>query len=160
MSPLPPPLPPGPSAAPPPPTARAPGWWDRHWRGAALSIGVCVVLGFAALFLWVVGSFRDSVPYRYALHAVRTDLQAQAALGVPIEPSWMVQGHKNWGDGRETMNINFAVSGPRGEGRVWVMAEREGADGEWRYPWLVLERPGAPEPVDLHRPAWSGTDTP
>ncbi len=160
MSPRPPPLPlpPGPATAPSP--ALAPGWWDRHWRGAALSIGVCVVTGFVGLFLWVVGNFKDSVPYRYALHAVRTDPQARDALGLPIEPSWMVQGQKNWGSGGESMHIDFAVSGPRGEGRVRVVAEREGASGEWRYPWLVLERPGAAEPMDLHRPAWSGTDMP
>lgn len=94
---------------------------------------VACFVGIAAI---VFGSIRSSGAYQTALQEVRTNEQAVAQLGEPIEPGWWVTGSIEISGGSGDADFTFPVNGSRQNGRVHVVAFRE--NSEWSLTRLTL----------------------
>ena len=110
----------------------------------------CVLL--PVLFVTVLGggafwAFRSSGVNQEALELARAHPEAVEALGEPIEAGWLVQGSINVSNDRGEADFSIPVSGPRGEGRLYIVAERRA--GEWEYQELLLRVEGRNERIDL-----------
>jgi len=130
-----PPLPPG--SIPPPmyDPPRGPGWWSRNWKWFVPTlILVVVVLPLATcggLFYVIMSSMKDSDVVRESFTRAKANPVLVERLGTPIEMGMLVSGSINVtpADGRADLVI--PISGPKGKGRVNVLAVK--AAGEWHY---------------------------
>jgi hypothetical protein len=135
-------LPPG---APPPPPAKSSGCW----KALAIGCSIIIVLGLAALvalFVFVFSVIKRSDVYREAYTRAANDPRVVAALGTPIEKGWWVMGSVHIDDNTGTANIDFPISGPKGNARVHAAASRE--SDAWSYSSLVV-RPAAGGEIDV-----------
>jgi hypothetical protein len=108
-------------------------------RSVAMVVGMgCLGLmlvctgGFATCGILAFRGIKHSGPYADALARVRSSTAAEAALGKPIEPGWMVSGsiHAGMGDGA-TRQLSIPVHGPKGSGTLFADGDRTGK--VWRY---------------------------
>lgn len=112
-----------------------PNWLARNWKwlipvGAASLLALFVAV--IALFLaGLFGLIRRSEPYQHALAAAQSHPRLVAALGEPIAPGFAVMGRIETSNADGSANLNFAVLGPRGEARIYVVAEQ--TRGAWHY---------------------------
>ncbi len=126
-------------------------WWSRNWKWVlpvgcltpVLVCGGCVAVILTAAF----GTIKSSTPYQDSLAAVRNSPQAQAALGVPIEPGFLVTGEIEATGASGHADIGYSVSGPQGSGTVYAVADKSA--GEWTFSTLVLELKETGERLDL-----------
>ena len=134
-------LPPG---APPPP-AKSGGCW----KALAIGCGIIIVLGIAAvlcLVIFVFSVIKRTDVYREAYTRSASDPRVIAALGTPIERGWWVIGKVNVDTNGGTANIDFPISGPKGNARVHAAASRE--TDAWNYSSLVV-RPSSGGEIDV-----------
>src|SRR5258706_16401154 len=135
-------LPPG---APPPPPAKSSGCW----KALAIGCGIIIVLGAAAAIAVVVLVFsviKRSDVYREAYTRSSNDPRVVAVLGTPIEKGWWVIGKVSVDTNGGNANIDFPISGPKGNARVHASATRD--TEAWRYSTLVV-RPAAGGEIDV-----------
>jgi hypothetical protein len=126
-------------------------WWGRNWFwvvpvGCLLPVVLCgglVALIVAAVF----GAIKSSVPYTESLATVKQDAQVQQLLGDPIEPGFFVTGSINVSGDSGDADIAYSVSGPKGSGTVYVVAEKTA--GEWDFKTLALESAETGDRIDL-----------
>ncbi len=107
------------------------GWWRRHWRWAmpmAVVVGMAAAAGAVgfALSQWAYWS-KSSTPYQEAMRRARCNIELVAALGEPLRDGYLPAGsmHSN---GQSQFVI--AVSGPQGNGRIFLNAKRAVTDGK------------------------------
>lgn len=119
------------------------------WGGlGCLSLMLLCTGGGAAVFVGVFGAMKHSAPYRDALAKVRADPAAVAALGLPIEPGWLVSGSINEaGGGGGHAALAIPVHGPKDSGVLQVEALRVG--GTWRFSTLNLVLGGSTPDINL-----------
>jgi len=136
---------------PPLPSARTGGWWQRHWKWAVPALAVlglslfaaCVLLALSAAF----GMVKSSDAYQLAMQRVQASPAAAAALGTPIREGWLVMGNIQINGPSGAANLQIPVSGPAGEGDVFVEATK--AAGAWNLQTLVLQLDAGDERIDL-----------
>jgi len=123
------------------------GWWRRHWRWAmpmAVVVGMAAAAGAVgfALSQWAYWS-KSSTPYQEAMRRARCNIELVAALDEPLRDGYLPAGsmHSN---GQSQFVI--AVSGPQGNGRIFLNAKRAGE--HWDYPMLYVVTDGK-EAIDL-----------
>jgi len=132
-----------PGAAPPP--AKSTGCW----KALAIGCGIIIVLGAAAvvcLVIFVFSVIKRSDVYREAYTRASNDPRVVSALGTPIENGWWVMGKVNVDTNGGTANIDFPISGPKGNARVHAAATHE--NDVWNYSSLVV-RPAAGGEIDV-----------
>lgn len=140
-------------------------WYESPW--VWVTSGCC--LGCVVVPLVLVGVFGAGIFYLFKSTGVRDEAVERArthpavveALGEPIEAGWMIQGsiniHHEGGDPNEPSgeaDFSLPLSGPEGEGRLYVRARRFG--GEWVYEELSLAVEGRGSPIDLLEEAAPG----
>src|SRR5689334_19294135 len=127
------------------------GFWKRNWKWmvpvGCLSMLGCCGCGVGAIVVGVLGVIKQSDVYREALAEVRKDPEAASALGRPIEPSWWLSGNVQTSGGSGHADIMVPVSGPKGEGKVYVQAVKHGS--RWKFTRLALEVDGRRDQIDL-----------
>ena len=123
------------------------GWWRRHWHGPApvavvFGIGAATGAVWFALSQWAYWS-KSSTPYQEAMRRARCNIELVEALGEPLRDGYLPAGsmHSN---GQSQFVI--AVSGPQGNGRMFLNAKRSG--DHWDYPMLYVVTDGK-EAIDL-----------
>jgi hypothetical protein len=79
----------------------------------------------------------ESQPYEYALELINKDEQLIKVLGSPIEKGGMFQGNISWTNGNKVAKITVPISGPKGEGKLFIDATGEG--DEWNYHEIRVE---------------------
>lgn len=139
-----------PQAMPPYPIVPQPApksWLARNWKwllaGAFLMFLVLAVGGVMAIF----GAMRSSdVAKESVLRAQANSLVVQG-LGSPIKEGWFVSGSINVSTGSGNADLSIPISGPKGEGTVYVTAQK-GA-GEWTYTQMLAAVPGSNDRIDL-----------
>lgn len=136
---------------PPLPAARRPGWWQRHWRWAVpllCLLCVSVFVGAILLFLSALfGMMRSSDVYAIAMQRARDNPQVIEALGTPIEPGWYLTGEMNTSGASGNANLQIPISGPNGEGDLYVEAKKSA--GRWDYRTLIVDIDGRTAQIDL-----------
>jgi hypothetical protein len=123
------------------------GWWRRHWRWAmplAVVVGIVAAVGavWFALSQWAYWS-KSSTPYQEAMRRARCNIELVQALGEPVQDGYLPAGSMHT-TGQSQFVI--ALSGPRGDGRLFLNARRSG--GQWDYPMLYVVTDGK-EAIDL-----------
>jgi hypothetical protein len=126
-------------------------WFGRNWKWAVtlgclmpfLLMGGCTVL----LLVTVFGTLRSSDAYTKSLEMVRSDERVVAALGEPIEPSFLVQGNINVSTDGGHAEIQYDVTGPKDSATVEVVADKVG--GMWQFKSLKCKSKSSGEPIDL-----------
>ncbi|OAG69110.1 hypothetical protein A7D17_10510 [Xanthomonas floridensis] len=134
----PPPLPSTQAVPPSPPVRR--GWWSRHWKWALPLLALLLIAILAAsLAAFVVGIARvtkSAEPYRVGLAAAQQDVRVIAALGAPIEDGVIPSGSISINGGSGNANFSVSLHGARGNGTLYIEAERHA--GRWHYTTLEV----------------------
>lgn len=130
--------PPAPPVPPPPPAKR--GWWARHWKWAvpllALLLGALLLASIAVFVVGIASVTKSSEPYRVGLTGAKVDARVIAALGAPIEDGIMPSGSISTSNGSGSAKLNVSLHGSRGNGTLYIEAERHA--GEWHYTTLKV----------------------
>lgn len=95
-----------------------------------------VMACFVGIFALIIGSIRSSGAYQTALQEVRTNEQAVALLGEPIEAGWWILGSIETSNDSGNADFEFPVNGSRENGRLHVVAYRD--SGQWTITRLEL----------------------
>lgn len=103
----------------------------------------------AGLVVFVFGAIKSSDVYHGAIHRVEKDPRVVQALGSPIETGWWISGNVHVSEGTGNADFDFPVKGPKGRGKVHVVATRE--SGNWIYSELTVTPSNGP-PIDLLKP--------
>ncbi|UYB52714.1 cytochrome c oxidase assembly factor 1 family protein [Xanthomonas sp. AM6] len=152
----PPPLPETPAAPPQPqpqPQPQLPakrGWWSRHWKWMvpllALLLGAMLLASIAVFVVGIARVTKSSEPYQVGLKAAQHDPRVLEALGAPVEDGIMPSGSISTGNGTGSANFSVSLHGARGNGTLYIEAERHA--GEWHYTTLQV-LPDAGEAIPL-----------
>jgi hypothetical protein len=137
-----------PPAAPPPPPAKSGGCW----KAVAIGCSIIIVVGLAAilsLIVFVFSVIKRSDVYREAFNRASSDPRVIAALGTPIDKGWWVMGKVNLDNEGGNANIDFPISGPKGNAKVHAAATYEG--NAWKYSSLIVRPDTGPE-IDILQP--------
>ena len=122
------------------------GWFKRNWKrlfgGLLLLFIAAAVGGYLAKF----GPILFSQPYREALDFVTGYPQVTDALGEPVKrrgiQDWTPSGTITGDDDTGEANINFSISGTKGQAKVMIAARKVKGDKEWGYPTFQVTLPG------------------
>lgn len=139
----PPPVPPPLPGATTPPSNLPPrrSWWGRNWKWfVPLGCLTTIAAGFVfviAIVAVVFGAMKQSEPYKVAMARAQADSRARQALGSSIHSGYFVTGSTNVSGGSGKADISIPVSGSKGSGTIYVVAEKSG--GEWEYSKMELK---------------------
>ena len=143
----PPPQPPPVPATPPPPKSSS-----GCLKWGLIGCGILVVL-FAAfcavMVFFVFGVIKRSDVYKGALRRVQSDPRVIAALGEPVEASFLVTGNVHVDNSGGNAEINFPISGPKQKAKVHAVATYE--NNQWKYETLTVTPDSGPV-IDLNTP--------
>jgi hypothetical protein len=110
------------------------------WIGLGCGILFFGFIGFIVFIgVVVIGSFRNSDPYREAVRRAQSDPRVVEALGQPIEIGLFVSGSINTENDQGTANLSIPISGPKGKAKIYVVAEKK------RRRWTYSEMYVTPE---------------
>ncbi|MEQ8786929.1 MAG: cytochrome c oxidase assembly factor Coa1 family protein [Pirellulaceae bacterium] len=131
-------------------------WWMRNWKWAVPTFGILLpVLGcggfVAGLVALVFGMIKSTDVYTDSLAAVQASPQVRAAIGEPIEPSFLVGGNVNLEGSSGHADIVYHVSGPDGGATVYAVADKSA--GQWRFTTLFSELDETGERIPLVAPS-------
>ena len=106
--------------------------------GAALvSVGF-----FGLLFGGITSSMKGSPEYQQGVARAVGDPGAQAAMGTPIVPSWIVTGKTSSSTGTSSAKLSVPLEGPTRNGTLTIRAHRFG-EGPVEFDELWLSIDGA-----------------
>ena len=114
---------------------------------------IVIALCFAGAFWFgVTRLIVSSSVVKDGIRIAEKDPTVTALLGTPLKPGWMVRGNIQINNGSGNADATVPLVGPRGEGELRIVAERE--NGVWRYQTLSLQ--SGSRTIDLlPRPAGS-----
>ena len=126
-------------------------WWGRNWKWfvpvGCLSI-IVLFAGFVVLILTLVfGMMKSSDVYKVGVAEAQAHPVVQEVLGLPIETGLFVSGNINTSGPSGEANLSIPISGPRGEGTIYVVAEKSA--GQWEFSTLVVEVTETRQRIDL-----------
>ena len=122
-------------------------WFERH-----LVLVICGGGGFVVLFI-VAGVFgifytlAHSTPAAMALDKAQHSPVVLERLGTPIRRGSFVSGNINTTGSGGHADLSFPISGPKGAGTVYVVANRE--NGTWSLETLAASFSGSDDRVVL-----------
>jgi hypothetical protein len=123
-------------------SAHRKNWFSKNWKWAIPTFGclTIIVLAFVfgiALYKGASQLLKDTEPYEMAMSAMNNNELVIASLGQPIEADGMFQGNVNYGNNTASADIKVPVKGPKGEGTLLVIAEKE--NDIWTYRLMQVE---------------------
>jgi len=123
-------------------------WLGRNWKWLLLVsslLMVCIGLGiFALIMSWI----RSSDVALEAVARAQANPAVAQKLGGRIEEGWLTSGSINVGTGGSgDANLAVPISGPKGNGTVYVMARR--IAGVWNYSQMIAGIESTGEKIDL-----------
>jgi len=96
--------------------------------GAMITAFVC----FIGLVMFIAMTvMRSSDPYQQSVQLAQRNPRVIAALGAPVEPSWLVRGEVQTANDSGRADLRVKLHGPKGNGTLYVKATR--AKGVWIY---------------------------
>jgi hypothetical protein len=125
----------------PPQSERFQKWLGHNWlwfipTAIVAVVGFWVVL-FGAIFFWVFGIVRDSVPYKDAMASAQSDSRIIQHLGTPIEEGWLTSGSIRYNNASGDANLRIPLSGPKGSATLHLVAHRSA--GRWTFSTLECQ---------------------
>ena len=102
------------------------------WIGIGCTVLFFGVIAFVAFIgVAVIGSMRNSDPYKDSLARARNDPRVIAALGSPMKPGLFITGSINTTNDSGSADLTIPISGPNGKGSIHVKATK--TSGKWSY---------------------------
>jgi hypothetical protein len=125
-------------------------WWDRNWKWfvpvGCLS-GLALILGLiAAILFFAFSMMKSSDAFKLAFSKAQASPAVVNSLGEPIKSGLVVSGNINVNGPSGAANLSIPISGPKGEGTVYLKAK---SMGEWTFDELVVKIDGTGEKIDL-----------
>ena len=126
-------------------------WIERNplWKiplGCLTLILLMIVFGGVTIGI-VTASFRNSEVYKQAMAQASSHPQVRESIGEPLKAGWFVFGELKVGSGTGSANFSIPVSGPRGHGRIRVIAYRN--NDVWRFTLLQVYVQNTSQNIDL-----------
>ncbi len=87
--------------------------------------------------------FRNSDAYDLTLSAISRIDEVASRIGEPISVGWSISGSFSTNASVSTVRLEFAISGPKGEGQVFSQSEQ--IDGEWIVRCVTMDFGSGPE---------------
>jgi len=135
-------------------TSEKQNWWSRNWKWFVPTgcLGLIIlVLGFIASIMMIAfGVMKSSNVYEQAMIETRSNIEVIEALGEPIEDGFLLTGEINVHGTLGEANFAIKISGPKGEGTVYVIATKKA--GRWNYELLEVEINGREKRINLLNP--------
>jgi hypothetical protein len=97
---------------------------------------------------FVFGVIKGTDIYKTAFTRAQNSSEVQAALGTPIKDGFMVSGSVNINNGEGTGDINFPISGPKGEATVIAKGSKS-PSGPWEYTLIQVTVTSTGQVIDL-----------
>lgn len=126
-------------------------WWQKNWKWAlpggcigCFGLILVFVLGISALVFSVL---KSTDVYEESLQRAQTSPQVIEALGEPVEAGWLVSGAVNVTGPSGDANLSIPLSGPKGTGTLFLIAEKRA--GAWEFDLMNVEIEGSGERIDL-----------
>jgi hypothetical protein len=91
-------------------------------------------------------TFHHSDVYQQAMVRTGSNLQVREQIGEPIHAGWIIVGDLKLNGETGSANFSIPISGPRGKGRIHVVAQKSGV---WRFTCLQVYVEGLPGTIDL-----------
>ena len=125
---------------------------QRKWIAVAGTGCGLIALGVVAIVLGVgwfalFGPLTKTEVYRTAVARAKSNPAVIAALGDPVREGWLLSGGITADGSSETADFGVPISGPRGKGRIDVIARKSA--GQWIYSKLTVEVEKTGETIDL-----------
>ena len=136
---------------PPIPPKPQDNWWTRNWKWF-VPTGCLTMAGLVAAFVCLIvvivfSAMKSSDVYREALARAKAAPAVVEALGSPIKDGMFVSGSTNVNGASGEANLAIPISGPKGEGTLYVAATK--SVGIWNFSSLVLEVKPTKKRIDL-----------
>jgi len=129
-------------------------WFGRNWKWLVPVGCLGMVVACAVFFLVIFGSaiwaIRSTEVYQKSIDGLSADPRVIEALGTPVKPGFMVGGSVNVSGPTGEANISIPLSGPKGKGTLYVVADK--SLGFWLFTDMVLEVEETGERIDLLTP--------
>jgi hypothetical protein len=126
-------------------------WFARNWMWllplACLTPVALCAGGITMIVMLVFGVMKSADVYQESLRRVQAHAEVQSELGAPLEPGFLVTGEIEVSGPSGKADIAYSVSGSRGTGTVYVIAEKRA--GRWTYDTLEVEIESTGERIDL-----------
>jgi hypothetical protein len=105
------------------------------WVGALLYLGG---ISFVAALIFLIGAvMKGSDAYQLSLDQVQHNQQVIEVFGEPIEAGFFVTGQVQIQNSTGHADISYSIEGPKAEGTVHVLAEKD--QGQWLFRQIVVE---------------------
>lgn len=116
-------------------------WWSRNWKWfipvACLTVIVIIVAFILFLMYAVFGFMKSSEVYQEAFARAKANQYVIETIGQPVEEGFFLSGNINVSGSSGNADLAIPISGPKGEGTVFVAASRSA--GQWMISMLIVE---------------------
>ncbi len=90
-----------------------------------------------SLFYGISSDLEDKEPFQYAFEVINKDEEMIRHLGSPIVQDGIFMGDMSWSNGEQSVDVRIPVSGPKGEGVLYLKARE--TNGVWTYQEIELK---------------------
>jgi hypothetical protein len=125
-------------------------WIERHalWK---IPLGCLTLLfliaAFGTITIGIISiTFRSSDVYKQAIARAAANLQVRDQVGDPMKAGWFIFGDLKYNGRSGSANFSIPISGPRGKGRIRVVAYKNEV---WRFTYLQVYVDGHSQALDL-----------
>ena len=123
-------------------------WLGRNWKWLLFVIFLVMVCFGLGIFALIMSWMRSSDVALEAVARAQANPAVAQKLGGRIEEGWLTSGSINVGTGGSgDANLAVPISGPKGNGTVYVTARR--IAGVWNYSQMIAGIESTGEKIDL-----------
>jgi hypothetical protein len=138
-------------SAPPPAIPQKSGGgkkWVLFGCGGCLGLIVIMAIIGAVFVNFVFGVIKGTDVYQTAFKRAQNSSEVQAALGIPIKDGFAVSGSVDMNNGQGSGDINFPISGPKGDATVTAKASKQ-PNAPWEYTLIQVRVTSTGQIIDL-----------
>ena len=114
--------------------------------GCVVLILVCIG-GLVALFKVGFHYLQTSAPFEYPIELASDHPVISRSLGLPIEAGYMLTGSIDFNNDDGNVDMQYPISGPRGEATMTVKGIK--TDGVWEFRVITCRLEDSQEIIDL-----------
>ncbi|MGO9597956.1 MAG: cytochrome c oxidase assembly factor Coa1 family protein [Isosphaeraceae bacterium] len=121
---------------------------QRKWAKWGVIVYISIAVLFVGMFFAITAAMKNSDAFKLALARVENSQEATDFLGKPVTTG-MPMGSIEVSGPNGAANLSFSVSGPKGNGTVYMEAVKE--LGQWHIKRIELEEDGTGRRIDLSK---------